>query len=351
MPSKKDATIIRAIGIDTGKNTLHMVGLDEKGEIVLREKVSRSRIVARLVNVPPCLIGIEAGMATHYMSRELVALGHQVKQVPPAYARPFRQGHKNDFRDAQAVAEAVQRPSTRCVPIKTDGQMDLQALHRVRSRLIGDRTAVINQIRGFLLEHGIPVRQGPRFLRQQLPQILATRSDVLSPRMIRIVGDIVEDWNYLDGRIERVTDEIEGLARADVSCGQLMTVPGIGPIIASATVAAIGNGAVFAKGRDFAAWLGLVPKQMSTGDRTILGRITKRGNRYLRTLFVQGARAILLHPTSWAKHSFGPWLAAAARRLHRNVLVIALANKLARIALTVLVQGRNYETRVEPAAA
>jgi len=195
------------------------------------------------------------------------------------------------------------------------------------------------------------VRQGPRFLRQQLPQILATRSDVLSPRMVRIIGDIVDDWNYLDERIERVTDEIEGLARADVSCGQLMTVPGIGPIIASAMVAAIGNGAAFAKGRDFAAWLGLVPKQMSTGDRTILGRISKRGNRYLRMLFVQGARAILLRPASWAKHSFGPWLTAAARRLHRNVLVIALANKLARIALTVLVQGRSYETRIEPATA
>ena len=205
MPSKKDAAAIRAIGIDTGKNTLHMVGLDEKGAIVLREKVSRNRIAARLGNVPPSLIGIEAGMATHYMSRELLALGHDVKQVPPAYARPFRQGHKNDFRDALAVAEAVQRPSTLCVPIKTDDQLDLQALHRVRSRLIGDRTAVINQIRGFLLEHGIPVRQGPRFLRQQLPQILATRTDVLSPRMVRMTGDIVEDWNYLDERIERVS--------------------------------------------------------------------------------------------------------------------------------------------------
>ena len=318
MPCKKDVAVVRAIGIDTGKNTLHMVGLDEKGAIVLREKVSRGRIAARLVNVPPCLIGIEAGMATHYLSRELLALGHQVKQVPPAYAKPFRQGHKND---------------------------------RVRSRLIGDRTAVINQIRGFLLEHGIPVRQGPRFLRQQLPQILATRTDVLSPRMVRIIGDIVDDWEYLDERIERVTDEIECLARADVSCGQLMTVPGIGPIIASAMVAAIGNGTAFAKGRDFAAWLGLVPKQMSTGDRTILGRITKRGNRYLRMLFIQGARAILLRPRSWAKHSFGPWLTAAAQRLHRNVLAAALANKLARIALTVLVQGRSYETRIESAAA
>ena len=208
MPSKKDTAAVRAIGIDTGKNTLHMIGLDEKGTIVLREKVSRGRIATRLMNVPPCLIGIEAGMATHYMSRKLLALGHEVKQVPPAYARPFRQGDKNDFGDAQAVADAVQRPSTRYVPIKTDDQLDLQALHRVRSRLIGDRTAVI-QIRGFLLEHGIPVRQGPRFLRQQLPQILATQTDVLSPRMVRILADIVDDWKYLDARIERVTDEIK----------------------------------------------------------------------------------------------------------------------------------------------
>jgi transposase len=250
MPCKKDVAVVRAIGIDTGKNTLHMIGLDEMGAIVLREKVSRNRIAIRLVNIPPCLIGIEAGMATHYMSRDLLALGHEVKQVPPAYAKPFRQGHKNDFRDAHAVAEAVQRPSTRCVPIKTDDQLDLQALHRVRSRLIGDRTAAINQVRGFLLEHGIAVRQGPRSLRQQLPQILATRTDVLSPRMLRIIGDIVDDWRYLDDRIERVTNEIEGLARTNMNCGQLMTVPGIGPIIASATVAAVGNGTAFAKGRD-----------------------------------------------------------------------------------------------------
>jgi transposase len=260
-------------------------------------------------------------------------------------------GTRTTFRDAHAIAEAVQRPSTRCVPVKTDDQLDLQALHRVRSRLIGDRTAVINQLRGFLLEHGIPVRPGLRYLRQQLPQMLATRTDVLSPRMARIIGNLIDDWEYLDEGIERVTDEIEGLAHADENCGQLMTVPGIGPIIASAMVAAIGNGSAFAKGRDFAAWLGLVPKQMSTGDRTILGRITKRGNRYLRMLFIQGARAILLRPRGWAKHSFGPWLTAAARRLHRNVLAAALANKLARIALTVLLQGRSYETRIEPRAA
>jgi transposase len=346
MSRNTDAVVARTIGIDTGKNTLHLIGLDDKGAIVLREKLTRGRIAARLANVPQCLIGIEAGMATHCVARELIALGHDVKQVPPVYAKPFRQGHKNDFRDAHAIAEAVQRPSTRCVPVKTDDQLDLQALHRVRSRLISERTAVINQIRGFLLEHGIPVRQGLRFLRQQLPDILAKRIDVLSSRIIRIIEDLSGDWRRLDVRIEHVTEEIEELAHGTESCRRLMTVPGIGPIIASAMVAAIGNGTAFAKGRDFAAWLGLVPKQMSTGDRTILGRISKRGNRYLRTLFMQGARVILLRPANWAKHSFGPWLTAAAKRLHHNVLATALANKLARIAWTVLAQRRNYESRV-----
>src|SRR6476620_9864051 len=191
MPCKTDTSVARTIGVDTGKNTFHLIGLDEKGATVLREKGSRGRIAARLANVPQCLIGIEAGMATHYVARELLALGHEVKQVPPVYAKPFRQGHKNDFRDAYAIAEAVQRPSTRCVPVKSDDQLDLQALHRVRSRLISDRTAVINQIRSFLLERGIPVRHGLRFLRHQLPDLLATRTDVLSPRMVRIVEDLV----------------------------------------------------------------------------------------------------------------------------------------------------------------
>jgi transposase len=249
MSQKTDAVVASTIGIDTGKNTLHLIGLDDQGTIVLREKLSRSRIVSRLANVPRCLIGIEAGMATHYVARELIALGHDVRQVPPAYARPFRQAHKNDFRDAYAIAEAVQRPSTRCVPVKTDDQLDLQALHRVRSRLVGQRTAVINQIRGFLLERGIAIRQGLRFLRQQLPEILAKRIDVLSPRMIRIIEDLSGDWRHLDERIEHVTEEIEVLALGSESCRQLMTVPGIGPLIASAMVAAIGNGAAFAKGR------------------------------------------------------------------------------------------------------
>ena len=351
MPSRSTVRAVATIGIDMGKNTLHMVGLDLYGAIVLREKVSRGRIVSRLANLPSCLIGIEAGMATHYVARELAALGHDVKQVPPTYAKPFRQGHKNDFRDALAVAEAVQRPTTRFVPPKSNEQLDLQALHRVRSRLVSQRTAVINQIRGFLLERGIIVRQGLRFLRQLLPDILAKRTDVLSPRMARIVSDLAGDWRQLDDRIETVTDEIETLAKNDDSCRRVMTVPGIGPIISSAMVAAIGNGSAFSRGRDYSAWLGLVPKQMSTGDRTILGRLSKRGNSYLRMLFIQAARVILVRPANWPKHGFGAWLIRAIQRLHPNVLAAALANKLARIAWTVLAQERSYEARVTKAEA
>ena len=205
--------------------------------------------------------------------------------------------------------------------------------------------------RGFLLERSIIVRQGLRFLRQLLPDILAKRTDVLSPRIVRIVIDLAGDWRQLDERIETVTDEIETLAKSEDSCRRVMTVPGIGPIISSAMVAAIGSGVAFAKGRDFSAWLGLVPKQMSTGDRTILGRISKRGNGYLRMLFMQAARVILLRPRTGRNTASGGWLVRAAQRLHPNVLAAALANKLARIAWTVLVQERSYQARVTKAAA
>src|SRR6201982_399401 len=323
---RKVGTAIVTIGIDPGKNTLHLVGLDARGEIVLREKVARPKVVSRAAKWPPALMGIEAGMGTHYVTRELLALDHDVRQVPPVYAKPFRQAHKNDFRDAHAVAEAVQRPTTRCVPPKTDEQLDLQALHRVRYRLVGQRTAIINQIRCFLLEHGITVRQRLHRLRHALPDILAQRTDVLSPRMVRILEDLAQDWRHLDDRIEAVSGEIDALSKNTEPCRHLMTIPGIGPIISSAVVAAIGDGAAFARGRDFAAWLGLVPKQISTGDRTILGRITKRGNRYLRMLFMQAARVVLLRPRNWMKNGYGPWLAAAAQRLHPNGLATRFPN-------------------------
>jgi transposase len=204
----------------------------------------------------------------------------------------------------------------------TADQLDLQALHRVRERLVSQRTGIIHQIRAFLLERGIAVRQGPRVLRAELPGILAKHTDGLSPRTLRIIEDLSGDWRRLDERIEGLSSEIEALARQDQGCARLMSVPGIGPLISSAIVAAIGTGDPFSNGRDFGAWLGLVPKQMPTGDQTILGNISRRGNRYVRTLFVQAAGVVLVkvRPEQWECYGLNSWIEAAKKRLHHNVL-------------------------------
>jgi transposase len=295
MPRQSTDTVA-VLGIDIGKNTFHLVGLNERGAIILRRKLSRGQLEAKLANLPPCLVGMEACVGAHHLSRRLKALGHDARLMPARYVRAYLKGNKNDFRDAEAIAEAVQRPTMRFVATKTAEQLDLQALHRVRSRLVGERTAIANEIRAFLLDRGIAVAKGLNRLRAALPGILGTRTEVLSPRLLHIIEDLVADWRHLDQRIDNVSLQIEALAKQDAGCERLMTVPGVGPIISSATVAAIGSGDVFAKGRDFSAWLGLVPKQISTGDRTILGKISKRGNKYLRTLFVQAARVALLWP-------------------------------------------------------
>src|ERR1700737_5018236 len=343
--SQTPNTAIAVIGIDIGKNSFHVVGHDARGAIVLRQKWSRDQVGARLANIPPCLIGMEACVGAHHLSRKLASLGHDARLMPAKYVRPYSKGQKNDFNDAEAIAEAVQRPTMKFVATKTAEQLDLQALHRVRERLVSQRTGVINQIRAFMLERGIAVRQGIGFLRTELSTILATRTDALSPRMLRVIEELAGDWRRLDQRIDGLSGEIEALARQDQACSRLMTVPGIGPIISSAMVAAIGTGDVFSKGRDFGAWLGLVPKQISTGDRTILGKISRRGNRYLRVLFVQAAWVVLVKigPKHWDRYGLKSWIEVARKRLHHNVLAIALANKLPRIARAVLHKGRAFD--------
>ena len=310
--SQTPNTEIAVIGIDIGKNSFHVVGHDARGAIVLRQKWSRCAGRKRgSPIIPRCLIGMEACVGAHHLSRKLVSLGHDARLMPAKYVRPYSKGQKNDFNDAEAIAEAVQRPTMKFVATKTAKQLDLQALHRVRERLVSQRTGIINQIRAFMLERGIAVRQGIGFLRTELPTILATRTDALSPRMLRVIEELAGDWRRLDQRIDGLTGEIEALARQDQACSRLMTVPGIGPIISSAMVAAIGTGDVFSKGRDFGAWLGLVPKQISTGDRTILGKISRRGNRYLRVLFVQAAWVVLVRIKNWEHYGLKSWIEAA----------------------------------------
>src|ERR1035437_1092475 len=221
-------TAIAVIGIDIGKNSFHVVGQDERGAIVLRQKWSRGQVEARFANMPPCLVGMEACVGTHQLSRKLNRLGRDARLMPAKYVRPYAKGQKNDFRDAEAIAEAVQRPTMKFVATKTADQLDLQALHRVRERLVSQRTGIINQIRAFLLERGVAVRQGLRFLRAELPNILATPPDVLSPRMVRIIEDLAGDWRRLDERVEGLSKEIGTIAAQEGGCGRLIRVSGIG---------------------------------------------------------------------------------------------------------------------------
>jgi len=337
-------TDLASIGIDIGKDIFHLVGFDTAGQIVLRRKIKRLALVSTFEKLSPCIVGMEACLSAHFVSRTLHKLGHQPRIMPAIYVKPFLKGQKNDYNDAEAIAEAALRPNLRCVPEKTQDQLDLQALHRVRSRLVSRRTATINQIRAFLIEQGIAVRTGMHALRTSLFAILENRSNEISPRMNQLIVGLHEDWLWLDERIASITREIELVSKSEANCLRLMSIPGIGPIISTAMVAAIGTGDASGRGRDFGAWLGLVPRQYSTGGKTVLGRISKRGSKYLRTLFIQAAHVILMRPQNWERFSFGPWLLEISTRMHRNKLATALANKLARIAWSVLANRKAFDT-------
>jgi transposase len=332
-----------SIGIDIGKDVFHIVGFDLSGKIALRRKFRRLSLEDEFERLPRCIVGMEACLSAHFVSRRLRALGFEPRIIPAIYVKPFLKGQKNDYNDAEAIGEAALRPNLNVVTEKTQDQLDLQALHRVRSRLVSGRTATINQIRAFLMEHGIAIRTGINGLRTSLPEILSKRADEISPRMRQLIVDLHGDWMRLDARIEALNQEIEEISCQEKSCQRLMTVPGIGPLISTATVAAIGTGEAFERGRDFGAWLGLIPRQFSTGGKPILGRISKRGSKYLRTLFIQAANIILMRPQNWGKFSFGPWLTEAAKRMHRNKVATALANKLARIAWSVLRNNKRFD--------
>lgn len=341
---------LSVVGVDIGKDIFHLVGFDSHGKIVLRRKIKRLSLVAVFEKLPRCIVGLEACLSAHFVCRTLRKLGFKPKIIPAKYSKPFVKGQKNDYNDAEGIAEAALRPNLKVVKEKTQEQLDLQAMHRVRARLVSRRTATINQIRAFLIEQGITVRTGAHSLRKSLDAILTKRATEISPRMAQIIEGLYEDWLWLDKRIESLTGEIEKVSQVERNCRRLMTIPGVGPMISTATVAAIGTGEAFERGRDFGAWLGLVPRQYSTGGKTILGPITKRGNRYLRTLFIQAAHIILMRPHNWPKFSFGAWLTKASERLPKNKLAAALANKLARIAWSILSHGGRYELLTDEAA-
>jgi transposase len=326
-----DLTTVASIGIDLGKNTFHLVALDCHAKVILRKKFSRPQLLVFTANMPWSLIGMEACSGAHFIASKLRDQGHEVKLIPAQFVKPYRKSNKNDFIDAEAIAEAVTRQNMRFVPIKTDDQLDLQALHRVRDRLVSRRTALINQIRGFLLERGIVFRKGPAYLR-------------------RLLSDLWQEWKQLQADIEAISEEMEQISVSDAACQRLREIPGVGPLVATATVAAIGNGTAFRRGREFAAWLGLVPKQHSTGVWTRLLGISKRGNTYLRRMFIHGARAVLLR-VKYDTGALGQWIQGLETRATNNVVVVAIANKLARIAWAVLSSGERYRITAATAAA
>jgi len=332
---------IRSVGIDLGKTTFHLVALSASGKVLLRKKFSQKQLITFTANMQASLIGMEACSGAHFLGRVVREQGHDVKLIPAQFVKPFVKSNKNDFLDAEAIAEAVDRQNMRFVPIKTDDQLDLQALQRVRDRLVARRTSVINELRAFLLERGMVFAKTPIKLRMAMPEILENADANLTPCMRNLVSLLWSEWKDLEQQIIAMNAEVEQIASSDPACQRLRQIPGIGPLVATAIVAAIGNGAAFHKGREFSAWLGLVPRQHSTGDKARLFGISKRGNTYLRKLLVHGARSAVLR-VKRERSPFGPWLDALERRSPVKVVITAAANKLARIAWAVLSSGDDY---------
>jgi transposase len=333
--------MVKVLGIDLGKNTCSLAGLDASGGVVLQRRVRRDTVLAATAKLAPCVVAMEACCGAHHLARQLAAQGHEVRLMSPEYVRPYVKAMKNDDRDAEAIAEAATRPTMRFVELKSEEQLDMQSLHRARDRLVGERTALINQLRAFLLERGIVVAQGRRRLEVRLEEVLAPEQATLSPRTRLLIEDMRAQWRELDRRILAFDDEFAAQARADEAARLLMTIPGIGPLNATALAAAVGRAETFGRGRDLAAWLGLVPKQATTGGKPKLLGISKRGNGYLRKMLVHGARAAL-RMLSGTDTALGRWLRGLLQRAHRNTVVVALAAKLARVAGAVLRDGRGF---------
>ena len=335
---------IAILGVDLGKDICSIVGLDATGAVTLRRRLRRKTLIRFAADLPTCVVAMESSCGAHHIGRIFANQGHAVRLMPPEYVRPYVKAQKNDDRDAEAIAEAASRPTMRFVALKSQEQLDLQSVHRVRQRLVGVRRTLINQLRAILFERGISVAQGRKKLERAVEEMLAAPDDRLSAPMQALAADIRAEWRALDKRIDALNAAIAAKAREDAAARRLVSIPGVGVLGATALIAAVGEGRDFRRGRDLAAWLGLVPRQHSTGGRTKLLGISKRGNRYLRMLFIHGARAAL--PTlSKGETPIGAWLRGLLARAHRNVAVVALANKLARIAWAVLRRDAEFDAR------
>jgi transposase len=337
---------ITTIGLDIAKSVFQVHGIDAEGNVVLRRQLKRRYVLAFFQKLPPCLVGIEACASAHYWSRELQALGHTVRLMPPAYVKPYVKRHKNDATDAEAICEAVTRPNMRFVATKTPEQQSCLTLHRTRHLFIRQQTAVINAIRAHLAEFGIVAPVGRHGVAQLLG-IAADANDKRLPEVARAcVAALGAQLRMLKAQILQFDRMITAWHRSSEASRRLDDIPGVGPALATALVASIADPKAFRSGRDFSAWIGLVPKQNSSGGKDRLGNISKRGDRYLRSLFTTGALAVI----RYAKiHGTGhrPWLTALLARRPTKVAAIALANKIARMAWAMMARGERYK---EPAA-
>jgi transposase len=330
------------LGIDIAKRLFHAVGMAERGKIVWRKRLSRHDLIPFIAKLPPVLIGMEACGGAHYWARRFRAYGHEVKLMAPQFVKPYVKSNKNDSRDAEAIAEAVTRPTMRFVPAKDVDQQDIQALHRVRERLIGERTALVNEVHGLMHEYGIVMPKGVAKFRQAVVGKLEADKDKLTPLSQEMFGKVVEEFAALEAQLAYYQEKLEALAATHPECQRLLTIPGIGPLSATALVAAVSDASAFKNGRQFAAWLGLVPRQYSTGGKERLLGISKRGDSYLRKLLIHGARATL----RWVGRKTdrrSQWMRQLVERRGHHRTAVAVANKNARIVWALLTSHQAYE--------
>lgn len=337
---------IETIGIDLGKTWMHVVALDGAGHVSERRVCkSRTALVRYLAKRPVCRVAMEACPGAHFIGRKAQSLGHDARLLPGQYVRAYVKAQKNDYADAEAIAEAATRPTMREVPVKAAEQQELQLLHRQRSGWVAQRTETANRLRAMLLEFGVTLPRGLHRLRRQLPFVLEDAENGVPDRTRTLVYELWQDLSRLDERITWVTRELERVAAQDARTRALLAVPGVGAIVATALVAAVGDGRAFGRGRHLAAWLGLVPQQYSTGGKTRLLGISKQGNSYLRMLVIHGARAVLRYAPR-RNDRLGDWIRRLQARKPANVVTVALANKLTRVMWVVL----RYQTPFNAAA-
>ena len=339
---------IKRVGIDLAKDVFQVHGVDSQEKVILRKQFRRVQLLAYFEKIAPCLIGMEACGSAHYWARELQKLGHTVKLMAPQFVKPYVKSNKNDANDAEAICEAVARPTMRFVAVKTIAQQDIQAIHRVRSELVSHRTAKVNQIRGLLAEYGLAVGRRIEVLRTALPLLLEDAENGLTLDFRILLDELRQDLINLDERVQVMDKKIKTLANSHGEAKRLLAIPGIGPITATAIISAIGNGKQFKRGRDFAACLGLTPRQHSSGGKERLLGISKRGDSYLRTLLIQGARAVL-RVVGQKDDPRSRWLQNLCSRRNKNIAAVALANKNARIIWALLTKETDFLPDGEPA--